>query len=372
MKILILHANAGHGHKKVAEVIQKAFQNSRPVPEIKIGDALDWTPAWFRWLYPSAYFNSVKYTPRLWGWTYEGLDITWVYQLVKPLRTLFNRVIAAPLLREAVQSKPDVIITTHFLSAELFASAKKRGLIHSKLITVITDFFPHTFWLNDGTDAYWVMSEESKKDLIKRGIPAERVHAAGIPVDPAFKPQGKKAEFLRKYGFSPERFTILMTSGSFGLGPQEEILKELEVFADKIQCLVVCGNNQSLKAKLEKINFSYPVKIFGFVDSMPELMEASDVMIAKSGGSTTTESLTKGIPMIVLEPIPGQETRNADLLKISSTSFFIHEPKQIVLIMKQIFEHPTLMKSKQREIARLAKPDAADSLVAFASQEARA
>lgn len=366
MKILIFHAPAGHGHRQVAEVIAQAFhKRGFSSEEVKVTDALAATPFFFRRSYPAIYFNSVKYLPKIWGWVYETLDRPKIYRFVKPFRSLINSLVGARLLREVVRQAADVIICTHFFSAELFAAAKRRGQVKAALVTVITDFYPHTFWVNEGADFYWVMSEEGKAALKERGVEDPQIRPGGIPVADAFKPAGRKEEFLRKWNFSKERMTLLLTSGSFGLGAQRTLLNALEPFKDKIQCFVVCAINEKLKKSLAEQHFGFPVQIFGFVNFMADLMEASDLLLAKSGGSTTAEALTKGVPMVVMDPIPGQETRNAGLLKQRNAAFFIEKPEQISLILKVIFEHPEILAAKRRELQQLARPNASEDLVTF-------
>ena len=366
MKIFIFHASAGYGHQKVAEVIAKTFRDRGLADEeVKVFDALALTPPFFGRLYAAIYYYSVKYLPGVWGWFYETFDRAPFASWIQPLRAVNNAFFGRALLRLAVRENPDVIISTHFLPAELFSRAKRKGKIKATILTVVTDYHPHSFWINEGTDDYWVMGEEGALGLRQKGVAREKIITGGIPIDGRFKPLGRKIEGLRQYGFSEKRFTILLTSGSFGLGPHGAILTSLGSFADRIQCFVVCGNNHPLKTELEKMSLPFPVRIFGFVDFMADLMEASDLLIAKPGGSTTTESLAKGIPMVVMNPIPGQETHNAQILKDRHASFFMESPEQIQLIVKNIFEHPDMMKEKQRAIEGLAKPNAADDLVSF-------
>ena len=370
MKISIFHAEAGHGHAKVAEVIRNAFlARGVAAGDVTLEDALDATPFFFRRLYPAAYFYSVKYTPSLWGWFYERLDRPRVYGCFRPFRHFANRLMGNALLERVIRETPDVVIATHFFSAQLFAQAKREGTLKARLITVITDFYPHTFWVNDGTDFYWVMGEESRKALQKHGVPPEKIAAGGIPVDGRFKPSGRKREFLAKWGFTNDRLTILMTGGSFGLGPVESLLQECEAFKERIQCFVVCAHNADLHAALERKNFPFPVRVFGFVDFMADLMEASDLLIAKPGGSTTTEAIVKGLPMVVLRPIPGQEARNAMLLKEHNAAFFMEKPEQIKPILQTVLNAPEILESKKRALQKLAKPHAAEDLVTFAVKD---
>ena len=363
MKILIFHANAGHGHKQVAQVIAAEFKKrGLGDANVQLFDVLEFTPAIFRKSYPAVYQYAVKNIPGIWGWFYETLDKAGFYRWVHPLRSLHNRLMARPLLDLVRKEKPDAVICTHFLSSEFLANAKRKGEISAKVITVITDFLPHTFWVTEGMDLYWVMGEEGARELERRGIPASKIRAEGIPVGDVFKPKGIQNKIREKWGFSNTRLTLLMTSGSFGLGPQEQMLDALAPLKDSIQCFVVCGNNNSLKQSLEKRTFPFPVKVFGFIDFMADLMEASDLIIAKSGGSTTTESLTKGIPMIVIDPIPGQETRNAEVLKSRNAAFFMKHPFQLKVIVQSILDNPEILEAKKIEIKRLARPDAAKHL----------
>jgi processive 1,2-diacylglycerol beta-glucosyltransferase len=364
MKIDIIHATAGEGHRKIAMAVEDGFKRlGRQDLQVRLLNCLDYTSPSFQKTYAPFYYWSVRHAPNLWGGSYEVLDHAWVYQLIRPFRVLSNSFYAKRLKDDIVQHQPDVIVSTHFLPPEILGRAKQRGLIHSKMVTVVTDFYPHTFWVNPGTDHYWVMAEETKQDLIRRGVPDAIITAGGIPILPTFKPKGQKAEIRKKYGLEENRFTILLTSGSFGLGPQEAILEELKAFKEKVQCFVVCANNKELKAILESKTYPYPVKIFGFIDFMPDLMEASDLMVAKSGGSTTSEALTKGVVMVVMAPIPGQETRNVKLLKIRDAAYFLNDPHEIHGIVKSIMDDPASLQKKRDAIARLAKPDASDDLV---------
>ena len=368
MRIAILHASAGHGHAKAAEAVREGFLACGvPAEQILVLDALDETPAWFRKLYTSVYYYSVKHLPKVWGSAYALSDNPFLYRtLVQPFRRWVNGGVGKRLLQRMTREKPDIILFTHFLAPEILGWAKERGQISSLLVTVITDFLPHSFWINPGTDHYWVMSEEGERNLKPWGVEEEKVTAGGIPIALRFRPQGKKKEVRRKEGLEEERFTILVTSGSFGLGPAVEVLEALQEFGNKIQVMVVCGKNENQYRFLKGKNYPFRMRLSGFVSHMDELMEASDLMIAKPGGATTAESLAKGVPMVVLEPIPGQEAGNARLLKERNASFFLGKPNDIRVIIKGILDYPVVLEEKKRSIRQLAKPDAAVELAKFA------
>jgi processive 1,2-diacylglycerol beta-glucosyltransferase len=164
----------------------------------------------------------------------------------------------------------------------------------------------------------------------------------------------------------------LITSGSFGLGPTEELLRHLREFGNQIQVIVVCGRNETLRQRLEKQGYPFRLRLYGFVDNMNELMEASDLLIAKPGGATTTESLAKEIPMVIMEPIPGQEAGNTKLLQERNASFFLGEPGDIRVILKGILDYPEVLEEKKRSIRNIARPEAAVELARLVLEKLRA
>lgn len=368
MKVALFYASAGHGHQRVAEAIA-GMLSARGLGqnEMLLKDILALTPWFFKKTYPAIYYNSIKYLPAVWGWFYELLDHESFYAWLRPLRSLGNQLVGGRLKAETLRFDPDVIVATHFYPAEFFSRLRRKGKIQSKLVTVITDYYPHTFWINPGTDYYWVMGEEGEEVLRRRGVPPDRILAGGIPVPSEFQPSNRKADIRQALDLSADRLTILQTSGSFGLGPQAEVLRALDQdgLRDRIQSIVVCGCNLKLKEFLEKEKFGFPVKIFGFVDFMADLMEASDLIIAKPGGATATEALVKGVPMVVFRPIPGQETENARILKDRNAAFFMQEPHQIQIIVRTLLQEPELLEAKRRAIHLLAKPNATRDLVDF-------
>lgn len=364
---MILHASAGEGHKKVAEAVKEGFLAvGVPEKEILLLDVLEEAPLIFRSLYHGSYYYSVKYIPYLWGLVYQIFDHPWAYRiLARPLRQVVNSLVTRRLVRRLLQEKPEAVISTHFLAPEVLGRLKLRRRISSFLLTVVTDYSPHAFWVNPGTDHYWVMSEEGKKDLEKKGIPSIHVTTGGIPVSLRFRPQGKKKLFRKKEGLEPDRFTILVTSGGFGLGPTAAVLDAFTPFKDKVQALVVTGRNRNTFRSLEKRKYLFPLRIYGFVSHMDELMEASDLIIAKPGGATATESLAKGVPLVILDPIPGQESGNMRTLRARNASFLIRTAKDLPIVLKGILDYPEVLEEKRQSMARLAKPEAALELARF-------
>jgi processive 1,2-diacylglycerol beta-glucosyltransferase len=278
---------------------------------------------------------------------------------------LANDVVGKKLVERMKPEKPEAIIFTHFFAPEVLGREKEKGTLSAYTLTITTDFLPHAFWVNPGTDHYWAMSEEGKGILEGWGIPSEKITPAGIPILLRFQPRGQKREARIKEGLDEDRFTILITSGSFGLGPSAGVLQALREFGNQIQVIAVCGRNEAQRRALEQESYPFRLKLYGFVDHMDELMEASDLIVAKPGGATTCESLAKGVPMVVLEAIPGQEEGNAKLLKDRNASFFLGEPDDIRVILKGILDYPEVLEEKRRSIGKLASPRAAMEIAKF-------
>lgn len=372
-KVLILYVEAGHGHRKVAEAIGAELkkQSSTDI-QVEISDALKWTNRWFRKFYPQIYYHTVVYAPWLWGWFYYLTNLRLIYALIAPLRRLWNRLNSGALINYLTKQRFDLILFTHFFPAEVCATAKKNKLIDSALITVVTDVIPHAVWRNPGTDFYWVMTEESSDVLARWGVQRSQIYPKGIPVSSDFLSPNNTAALRHQFGLHSGILTLLFTSGSFGIGPTEEVLDSFRELENKIQVIVVCGNNKILFQSLNERRFPFPVILFGFVNNMHEIMSVSDLIIAKPGGATTCESLIKELPMVILSAIPGQESFNANWLLKHRAAFQIKKPREIKEIVLKILNEPNLIDSMRHSIKKIARPSATKDLVNFILSESEA
>ncbi len=363
MKILILHASAGEGHRRAAIAVESALIRSGvSQSDVQVADALDFSSAFFKKSYVGFYYWFIKHMPVMWGVFYALLDHPVVYRIFYPLRRVYNAWHGRKLLKYVFETKPDWIICTHFFSAELLGHAKAAGEKIGHLLVLVTDFHPVRVWMHSGVDSYWVLSEEAKQTLIQRGVLENQITAGGFPILAEFQKIGDRRAILQKYGFDSERLTVLLTTGSFGLGEQEKILDGLVAIQSKVQCFVVCGRNQTLFESLQSKKYAYPVKIFGFVNFMSELMDASDLMVAKPGGATTAEAMSKGVPMVATGAIPGQETENLKFLLKEKAVFSAETPEEIVHIISSVVSDNGLLNEKRRICERICNPRAAEDL----------
>jgi len=370
-KILITYANAGSGHRKSAEAVEKAVNElTGGRSEVKTIDALDYSASFFKKAYPSCYIFMVNHSPAIWGFGYYILDVRLIYSLmVAPLRRLNNSINCKGLVSFLKDFAPDICINTHFLGSEVMSHMKKGGLLSdTKLITSVTDYFMHSFWLNKYTDHYCVADEASRSDLEKRGVESSRIQVTGVPVDPVFGQVKGRENLCRKLGFNPERQKVLLAGGGFGVGPMTELAKALLDEVPEMELLTVCGKNDRLLGDMRILSEKSAglIRAYGFVDNMDELMEVSDVMVTKSGGMTSSEALAKRLPLIITSAIPGQEARNRDFLLKAGVAVYAPSVSSVRKeLASLIFEEGKLAKIRRR-IDRIRRPRSAYKVAEFA------
>jgi len=359
MKILVIHAAAGAGHKKAAEAIFHGLE-AKGGFDVRLLDALDYTNPFFKKIYPRVYVFLVTRLPWVWGFFFALLDIPWIQPLVRGVRRLMNGFNAQALQKFLIQEQFDGVITTQFLPAEVCAHLKRFGAIKSKIICVVTDFDAHRIWVNAGIDVYTAACEYTKNKLIALGVTPEEIFTTGIPTDAKFARQPDPVVLKKKLGLQ-DGMTILIATGSFGMGPIEELMGLLESY----QLLIVCGHNRDLYERL-KPKARKNAHILGLVDNMDELMAVSNVMVTKPGGVSIAEALVKKLPMIFFSAIPGQETNN---IKVLSTYEVVSQTQsslpQIVETIHEWDSNPKDLDALRRHMSELSKPNAVADIIAL-------
>lgn len=361
-KVLILSVTAGAGHLRAAQALEEAFRERYPQVEVVHLDALKYTNAAFRKGFSEGYEKLIKTLPSVWGMIYERLE-------ERPTRSSTTRFVArfdrlnAGRLRKAVRDfAPDAIVCTHFLPAEVFGAARRKGKLAAPIGVALTDYDIHAMWVQEGVDNYFVATEEMANAMRLRGIPGANVHVTGIPILPIFTKRFPERSAMRqRMGLRPTSPTVLISAGGFGMMRVDEVVGLLAERIPDIQLLAVAGKNQRLQAQLERVASRYPGKIlpFGFVTNMHELMAASDFAVAKSGGLTTSECLALGLPMVVFKPIPGQEERNATYLLEQGVGVWAQTAAHLVFKVEQLLKNPERLACMREAARRIARPDAA-------------
>lgn len=358
VKVFITYASAGAGHFKSAEAIYNQFRKINPLLEVKLIDVLDFSNPLFKSSYIYGYGLTIRYFPKVWASLFYLTSASLLKPLINRICSIINRLNTSRFRKLMTQENPEFIISTHFLSSELISLLKRNHKINSRLITVITDFGVHPFWLQDNTDIYIVASEFTKQQLIYNGIREENIKVLGIPIDSKFQVKPKADCFFRKFNLDEHKFTVLIVTGSFGIGPIEEIV---DLLHQDVQVLVVCARNKKLFARLNMKN--YPnVRIFGFIDNIEELMGISDIIITKPGGLTISEVLAMELVPIFISIIPGQESENVNILRRYGIGIRLENVRNARDIVLDYKEHPDKLNRIKENIKKIKKPFVAEEL----------
>lgn len=317
-RVLILSASSGAGHVRAGQALEQAFR-AKDVCHVEHLDALDQVSKLFQQLYDDAYIKMVRRAPNLMGLLYDRTDKPWQ----NPRRRLaLDRLNTQPMIRMLKRVQPDLCIATHFLPAEILAWLIAKKKLRARNAIVVTDYDVHAMWLCRTVDRYYVAIPEAEEYLAGIGVPRERIRVTGIPIDPRFETPIERSEARTKLKLSPDGRILLIAAGGYGLGPVEQLVKDLLALKRPWQIVAIAGKSEKLKTGLEELSKGAGILpgahrrlvVVGFTQEMDQYTAAADLLIGKAGGLTTSEALARALPMVLIEPIPGQEERNADHL----------------------------------------------------------
>jgi processive 1,2-diacylglycerol beta-glucosyltransferase len=365
---------------RAAEAVEQALLEVAPGATVRNVDVLTLTNAAFRQVYGKAYLDLVNRVPHVLGYFYDLMD--------QPSRSGKNR---SDRLRQAVerlnlrpfirflQGEPwDLVINTHFLPAAIISTLRQRGDSDQKHVTVTTDFETHRLWVNQPCDHYYTATEEGAKYLQHWGVPASATTVTGIPVHLAFSKPKDRASLLSKHGLQGDRPIVLQLSGGFGVGPIAKITRGLLEVEQPIELVVIAGKNEEVKTELQALEVParHRKHVLGFTKEIDELMAVADLVVSKPGGLTTSETLARGAVMAIVNPIPGQETRNSDYLLESGAAIKVNNIGTLPYKIDSLLADQARLAQLKANVARIARPRAAfdvatQSLAMIGASQAR-
>ncbi len=312
MNVLILTTDAGGGHRSVAKALAAGFQAvGGATCNVHVVDFIAGYAPFPLSRARQVYTFLMRY-PFLWSMFYTTTNTSHGRAFNAPAVGLAMEAGMSRLLREHT---PDVVVATHPMGAPALTALLHRRGQSLPYYTVVTDYGGlHTWWAYPFGELWFAPSEETGEHLVRSGIPAERVVVSGYPVHPRFARRTRTAAEIRQaLGLEPDRFTALLVGGAEGVGPLAEIVEALASAPAPWQLIAVTGRNRALKEHLDSraADWAIPVRVEGSVDDMPTRMHAADVLLTKAGGSTLSEGLTCGLPMLLISVLPGQEEENA-------------------------------------------------------------
>ena len=365
-RVLLLSARSGAGHVRAAEALEKAFL-ARGDSTVEHIDALDYVSKLFERAYDRAYLAMVRRAPEWMGVLYERTDQPW--QHLRP-RLALDRLNTRPMIRLLNSVQPDLCVATHFLPAEMIAWLIAKKKLRARNAIVVTDYDVHAMWLCRTVDRYYLAVEEAAEYLANIGVRREKLRVSGIPIDPLFAVPLPRARAREQLGLDPEATAILISAGGYGIGPVEQLVKNLLELERAWQVVAIAGKAEKTRKRLEELaraasrlpSGAPRLSAVGFTTEMDKYMAAADLMVGKAGGLTTSECLARALPMALIEPIPGQEERNADHLLEAGAAIRCNNLPAAAWKIATLLDDPARLDRMREAAGRLGKPAAAAAI----------
>jgi processive 1,2-diacylglycerol beta-glucosyltransferase len=360
-QVLILTAAVGAGHLRAAEAVEEALRRLAPDATVLNVDILTLTNAAFRRVYGRGYLDLVNKAPHVLGYFYDLLDRPRQRgtpdRLVTAAQKLnLHKVIAL------LESRPwDVIVNTHFLPAEIVAGLRRKGRLNVPQITVTTDFETHRLWVHQPCERYCTATVEGAAYLQSFGVPDTDVVVTGIPIHPEFSVPRSRAQMLKAHDLAGENPIVLQLAGGFGVGPIEKLFRALLDVKRPLEIVTVVGRNQEAAGELRAIEppARHRVRVLGFTKQIDELMSVADLLVSKPGGLSSSESLARGTPMAIVNPIPGQESRNSDFLLECGAAIKINNVATMAMKIEKLLGDARRMAFLKSNAVAAGRPQAA-------------
>lgn len=364
MRVLILSLDAGGGHFAASNALKTAILQKYPDSYVEIVDTLKIISPILDKLAVGTYLKAIKSVPFIYGLVYDSTDkeppTRWSRALYEKFYFAFYK-----LYNIISEFKPDIVIGTHPSPVDMVAQLKKRGNINVPIISIVTDFTIHPYWINEFADYIIVHHQNLVYEAVKKGAQQNKVVPLGIPINPSFAQVYDKKQVIENLNLE-DRPTILIMGGSLGLGNIEEIVEKVCTICDEnYQIIVVAGKNKALKSALEERDFGRKIVVYGFIDFIDKLMAISDILITKPGGLTCAEALSRKLPMILISPIPGQEERNTFYLINNGAAAYVKNTENFDIVFSQIINNPQRLEHMKLACSFLGKPNSSSDIAEF-------
>ncbi len=313
--VVIIHATLGSGHVTAANAIRDALAE-RGMHDVVTADVFDFGNKLFKRLVTRTYARLSEQAPMLWKTVYDSTDLTDMKQVTAAnrLRVESERPFVTKLDDFVRANAPEIVVGTHFIPVEVLVAERKVGKINQPVYEVITDYMAHSNWIHEGIDGYFVANDLTRDSMVGLGVPADSIHVTGIPIKPSLAQPKTMAEARARHDLTPDEKVITLFGAALAPAKVHTIVDQLLASDIRGTLYVATGRSEDLMEALEGFSDGKTLRLrkLGFVDYVDDLIVASDLVISKAGGLITSEVLARGTPMVVFDPIPGQEEWNAD------------------------------------------------------------
>jgi processive 1,2-diacylglycerol beta-glucosyltransferase len=357
-RIVILTLGVGAGNLRAGQAIHQALHDGADNVEARTINVLDLAAPWFLRYYVYPYRLIVQRAPWLWRGMFAWRRRR---QIRKTAPEWFFRRGCRGVLDRLQDFRPHLVIVTQAGAAELAALGRREGWFDAPILAAQTGFCSEPPWVKDEIDIHCVGSEEARSQLISWGVSANRIVNCGVPVEPAFALSFDQRELRRALGLHVNRPVVMVMGGGMEPARIDAIIRSLEMCRQPVQVLAVAGRNRNMRARLESLRgqLALDLHVFGRSDSIPELMGAANLLIARPGGIVASEALAAGLPMILVFPTPGMEESHLKFLVEHSMALSVARPAQLPSLVSDLIDDPKRLEALRAHGRETARPDAA-------------
>ena len=367
MRVLILSVTAGHGHNNTARALENELRERGA--DVIVEDFYQQVSRLTYEFVDKGYQFSVTHMRALYRKAYTTLERN--ERMRKFVAVLGgNRRFAKIYAGKLDEYMPDMIIATHVFAAQMLNILKRQGYLKTPVIGVNTDYCIQPFWEEIKSIEYILTGSSLLSFVaIQKGIPEKMLLPLGLPIRPQFRETVPKAEARRRLELDENSKTILVMGGSMGYGNMVESVQTID--SAEYQIICVCGTNEKLRQQLNGLSLKAKLKVTGFIENVQLYMDASDCIITKPGGITVTEAMVKTLPMILTNPIPGHEERNAEFLVNNGAAIRVSKEFSLAEAVHYIFKNPERLALMRSSLELISHPDATERIADFVMEQAK-
>lgn len=372
-RVLIFYSPFGSGHLSASRALASAFDQING-SEAVVEDIFNHVGSLLRGAVVTLYEQLSARAPLLYEIYYTSTDTQEV--AVANTSNLFTDALYTPFLiglnRYVERLAPDVIVCTQQFPLAAISFLKQQGRITQPIYVVVTDFMVHATWIAPEVSGYFVAHPQTGYVLAQRGVPADCIHVTGIPVNLELTKPKTSVASRRACNLPLDRPVISLLAG--GLETKrvrlivERMLSENRVPATLV---TVAGRNQELADALRNFNSSPSLDLrkLGRIDYLDDLIVASDVVITKAGGLIVSEALARGTPLVIINPIPGQEEWNADFVSSEGVGLQLRMPEMVPTATLALLNSPERLAQMSQRAADMGRPRAALDIAQYVLDE---
>lgn len=359
--ILVVTASMGSGHNKAANAVAEAIKRKYPVNKINVIDFMSTETAYFNSLVKDIYLKMLDHTPSVYEFFYKFTSDS---TKGSTIQSVFAHAMKKDMRELIKKYEADMVICTHPFPCAAASYLKQTGEINIPLITVMTDFCVHQFWLYKNIDIYFTANDLLKKEMVNQGLLEERIFVTGIPVGYNFRVDYNRDDLLAKFKLEKDKPVALIMGGGLGLGGVKNALCQLERLKKDIQILVITGANVALWSEMNEYaqHSKHKIFVWGYSHNIQEFMSVATFLISKPGALTISEALTRELPMILHDPIPGPEVDNAKFVSDNGLAIWVRHQDTLDAVVREVLSDATILPKLRNNAKVLKKPYASDNI----------